>query len=84
LIFPSYVPEGFGTGDCVIIADKSMHIIDMKYGQGILVFAEENPQMKLYALGALQAYESLYDIEDVTLHIFSAKKREYKLLDSFS
>ena len=74
LDFSSYVPEGFGTGDCVIIADKSMHIIDMKYGQGILVFAEENPQMKLYALGALQAYESLYDIEDVTLHIFQPRR----------
>ena len=46
----------------------------MKYGQGILVLAEENPQMKLYALGALQAYESLYDIEDVTLHIFQPRR----------
>lgn len=74
LDFSYYVPEGFGTGDCVIIADKSMHIIDMKYGQGILIFAEENPQMKLYALGALQSYESLYDIEDVTLHIFQPRR----------
>lgn len=74
LDFSSYVPEGFGTGDTVIIADKHLHIIDMKYGQGILVFAEENPQMKLYALGALQAYESLYDIEEVTLHIFQPRR----------
>lgn len=74
LDFSSYVPEGFGTGDTVIIGDKSLHIIDMKYGQGILVFAEENPQMKLYALGALEAYESLYDIEEVTLHIFQPRR----------
>lgn len=74
LDFSSYVPEGFGTGDTVIIGDKHLHIIDMKYGQGILVYAEENPQMKLYALGALQAYESLYDIEDVTLHIFQPRR----------
>lgn len=74
LDFSSYVPEGFGTGDTVIIGDKNLHIIDMKYGQGILVYAEENPQMKLYALGALQAYESLYDIEEVILHIFQPRR----------
>lgn len=74
LDFSSYVPEGFGTGDTVIIADKHLHIIDLKYGQGILVYAEDNPQMKLYALGALQAYESLYDIEEVTLHIFQPRR----------
>lgn len=74
LDFSSYVPDGFGTGDTVIIADKSMHIIDLKYGQGILVFAEENPQMKLYALGALQSYESLYDIDEVTLHVFQPRR----------
>lgn len=74
LDFSCYVPEGFGTGDTIIIGDKSLHIIDMKYGQGILVYAEENPQMKLYALGALEAYESLYDIEEVTLHIFQPRR----------
>lgn len=74
LDFSSYVPEGFGTGDAVIIADKSMHIIDMKYGQGILVYAEDNPQMKLYALGALQSYESLYDIDEITLHVFQPRR----------
>lgn len=74
LDFSCYVPEGFGTGDTIIIGDKSLHIIDMKYGQGILVFAEENPQMKLYSLGALQAYESLYDIEEVILHIFQPRR----------
>lgn len=74
LDFSCYVPEGFGTGDTIIIGDKSLHIIDMKYGQGILVYAEENPQMKLYALGALEAYESLYDIEEVTLHLFQPRR----------
>ena len=52
LDFSCYVPDGFGTGDCVIISDKMLHIIDFKYGRGVLVEAENNPQMMLYALGA--------------------------------
>ena len=63
LDFSCYVPDGFGTGDCVIIADRTLHIIDFKYGQGVLVEAENNPQMMLYALGALAVYECLYDID---------------------
>ena len=74
LDFSCYVPEGFGTADTIIIGDKSLHIIDMKYGQGILVYAEDNPQMKLYALGSLASYESLYDIEEVTMHIFQPRR----------
>ena len=45
LDFSCYVPDGFGTGDCLIVADKLLHIIDLKYGQGVLVNAEENPQI---------------------------------------
>ena len=56
LDFSCYVPDGFGTGDCLIVADKLLHIIDFKYGQGVLVDAEENPQMMLYALGALRQF----------------------------
>jgi len=59
LDFSCYVPHGFGTGDCIIIADKTLHIIDFKYGQGVLVEAEQNPQMMLYALGALRIYDLL-------------------------
>ena len=61
LDFSCYVPDGFGTGDCIIISDKTMHVIDFKYGQGVLVEAEQNPQMMLYALGALRLFDSLYD-----------------------
>lgn len=74
LNFSCYVPDGFGTGDCIIIADKNIHIIDFKYGQGILVDAVENPQMKLYALGALEIYDSLYDIEEVSMTIFQPRR----------
>ena len=53
------MPDGFGTGDCIIIADRTLHVIDFKYGQGVLVEAEHNPQMMLYALGPLRIYDTL-------------------------
>ena len=60
------MPDGFGTGDCLIVADKLLHIIDFKYGQGVLVDAEENPQMMLYALGALRQFDISIDITRLT------------------
>ena len=74
LDFSCYVPQGFGTGDSIIIADKKLHIIDFKYGMGVLVDAVDNPQMKLYALGALEIYDSLYDIEEVFMTIFQPRR----------
>ena len=74
LDFSKWVPEGFGTGDCVIIADDVLHIIDFKYGLGVLVDAEENPQMICYALGALDTYEYLYSIRTVKLTIFQPRR----------
>lgn len=74
LDFSCYVPQGFGTGDCIIIADKKLHIIDFKYGMGVLVDAVDNPQMKLYALGVLDIYDSLYDIEEVSMTIFQPRR----------
>lgn len=74
LDFSCYVPDGFGTGDCVIISDDRLHIVDFKYGIGVLVDAENNPQMKLYALGALEIYDSLYDIREVSMTIFQPRR----------
>ena len=74
LDFSCWVPEGFGTGDCLIVADKLLHIIDFKYGQGVLVDAEENPQMMLYALGALRLFDSLYDITEVSMSIYQPRR----------
>ena len=74
LDFSCYVPNGFGTGDCLIISDDRLHIIDFKYGMGILVDAEDNPQMKLYALGALAVYDALYDIREVSMTIFQPRR----------
>ena len=69
LDFSRYVEEGFGTGDCVIISDGTLSVIDYKHGVGVLVSAEENPQMMCYALGALELFDSLYDIEKVNMTI---------------
>lgn len=74
LDFSCYVPDGYGTGDCLIVADKLLHIIDFKYGQGVLVDAEQNPQMMLYALGALRLFDSLYDIAEVSMSIFQPRR----------
>jgi len=74
LDFSCYVPAGFGTGDCIIISDKTMHVIDFKYGQGVLVEAEQNPQMMLYALGALRLFDSLYDIDEVAMTIYQPRR----------
>src|SRR5699024_4348853 len=74
LDFSRWVPNGFGTGDCLIVADKVLHIIDFKYGLGILVDAENNPQMMCYALGALEIYDGIYDIESVRMTIFQPRR----------
>ena len=74
LDFSCYVPDGFGTGDCLIISDDRLRIIDFKYGMGVLVEAEDNPQMKLYALGALAVYDALYDIREVSMTIFQPRR----------
>ncbi len=65
-----YVPDCSGTGDCIIIADRSLHIIDFKYGQGVAVSADHNTQMMLYALGALDMFGSLYGVSKVMMTVF--------------
>lgn len=74
LDFSRFVPDGFGTGDCMVIGDGSLHIIDFKYGQGVLVQAEDNPQMKLYALGALELFDGIYDISEVSMTIYQPRR----------
>ena len=59
LDFSRFVKDGFGTGDCVIIADGTLYIIDYKHGKGVEVSATENPQMMLYALGALELFDGI-------------------------
>lgn len=71
--FSKYVPDGYGTCDCILIHGNDMHIIDFKYGKGVQVSAENNSQLMLYALGALEAYSMLYQIETVHLSIFQPR-----------
>jgi len=68
-----YVPEGFGTGDVIIIANSVLDIIDLKYGKGVPVFADNNKQMMLYALGALREYDFMYDIDTVRMTIYQPR-----------
>lgn len=74
LDYSKYVAEGFGTGDCVIIADGTLHIVDYKHGRSVLVEADENPQMKLYALGALELFDCIYDISTVSMTIYQPRR----------
>ncbi|GMB00894.1 DUF2800 domain-containing protein [Pelosinus sp. IPA-1] len=69
LDFSRWVPQGFGTGDVVIIGDGCIEIVDLKYGKGVPVSAEENTQMMLYALGAIAKFEHLYDIHTARMTI---------------
>lgn len=71
--FSPWVPDGFGTADCIIIQGDTMDVIDYKYGKGVEVSAVDNPQMKLYGLGAWNDYGFAYDIEKVRLHIFQPR-----------
>src|SRR5690625_4929267 len=69
LDFSNWVPKGFGTGDVVIISDGILEVIDLKYGKGVEVSAIENPQLRLYGLGALNQFDMLYDIGMVNMTI---------------
>lgn len=76
LDFSDVVPEGFGTGDCIIIGGNTLYVIDYKHGKGVPVSAEENPQMMLYALGALRKYAMLYHIDEVRMAIVQPRLGE--------
>ena len=71
--FSRFVENGFGTADCIIISDGAMNIVDYKHGKGVEVFAESNPQMMLYALGALEIFDGIYDIDEVQMTIFQPR-----------
>lgn len=73
LDYSAYAQEGFGTGDCIVIGGNTLHVDDFKYGKGVPVLAKDNPQMKLYALGAYEAYSFLYPIETVKMAIIQPR-----------
>ena len=73
LDFSCWVPDGYGTGDFLLVADGELNIVDFKYGLGVPVYADHNPQMMLYALGAMDIFDMLYDIKTVTMTIFQPR-----------
>lgn len=73
--FSRWVEQGFGTADCLIIADGTLQICDYKHGLGVLVSAEKNPQMMCYALGALEIFDDLYDITEVAMTIYQPRRQ---------
>lgn len=72
--FSRWVESGFGTADCIIIADGTLQVIDYKHGLGVLVDATENPQMQCYALGALELFDGIYDIDMVRMTIYQPRR----------
>ncbi len=71
--FSRWVKDGFGTADCILIADGVLNIVDYKHGKGVRVSAEKNPQMMLYALGPLEIFDGIYDVESVRMTIFQPR-----------
>jgi len=72
--FSRWVESGFGTADCIIIADGILQVCDYKHGLGVLVSAEKNPQMQCYALGALELFDGIYDIDTVLMTIYQPRR----------
>ena len=70
----AYITEGFGTGDCVLVGDGVLHIIDFKYGAGVAVDARNNEQLRIYALGAYDIFKDIYDITTVRMSIYQPRK----------
>lgn len=73
--FSRWVEQGFGTSDAIIIADGTLHIIDYKHGLGVLVEADHNPQMMCYALGALELFDCIYDIDTVAMTVYQPRRQ---------
>lgn len=73
--FSRWVEQGFGTSDAIIIADGTLHVIDYKHGLGVLVEADNNPQMMCYALGALELFDAIYDISTVAMTVYQPRRQ---------
>ena len=73
--FSRWVEQGFGTSDAIIIADGTLHVIDYKHGLGVLVEADHNPQMMCYALGALELFDCIYDIDMVAMTVYQPRRQ---------
>lgn len=69
-----WIPDGYGTADALVLADGTLHVIDLKYGDGVKVDADRNPQIMAYALGALGLYDGLcYRVDNVSMCIYQPR-----------
>lgn len=75
--YTNWVPEGFGTCDFMIISGNKLIIRDLKYGKGVPVSAEDNPQIRIYALGAIQEFGYIFDIGEIEMHIDQPRLNAY-------
>lgn len=73
--FSCWVEQGFGTSDAIIISDGTLRVIDYKHGLGVLVEADNNPQMMCYALGALELFDAIYDIDNVAMTVYQPRRQ---------
>ena len=73
--FSHWLEQVFGTLNTILISDGTMHVIDYKHGLGILVSAENNPQMECYVLGALELFDDIYDIDMVSMIIYQLRRQ---------
>ena len=72
--YEKWVRDGFGTADCLVVADDTLHVIDYKNGKGVLVHCEGNSQMMCYGLGALDLFDGIYDISEVSMTIYQPNR----------
>lgn len=68
-----YVEDGFGTGDAIVVGNNVLHLTDLKYGKGVPVYAEDNPQLKLYALGAYKEFSHIFDVDVIEITIYQPR-----------
>ena len=79
--FSRWVQDGFGTADCILIADGVLNIVDYKHGKGVEVSAEGNTQLSLYSLGALEIFDGIYDIDTVRMTIYQPRKSNISIFE---
>lgn len=73
--FSRWVEQGFGTSDAIIISNGTLRVIDYKHGLGVLVEADNNPQMMCYALGAMELFDAIYDIDNVAMTVYQPRRQ---------
>ena len=80
--FSRWVEQGFGTSDAIIISDGTLRVIDYKHGLGVLVEADNNPQMMCYALGALELFDAIYDIDSVAMTVYQPRRQNVSTFET--